>query len=337
MKKLKLTSGRTVLQGVIGVGLLVAVWFVSSISPNADTTTTASFQAEAGTKTGVTTVSDSSAAGGSAVQFGQIIPPPTTGFCDTSPALPSVKPTASNTGVPVGTTLSPSGSITITVAGTVIDAKDITGSIAVNANNVTIKNSKIKVSGYYGVTIGNGVTGTKIINNEIYTTSGGYVGLFVRNAFVCGNYIHGFENPMTVDGGMMIQANYIDKLQGNQAEPHYDGIEIYGGGAATKVWGNNIYMTDTSGDWLGDTGAINLTAWAGNISDVEIHGNWLGGGTYTLYVDEQGGYNATNVRITNNRWYRNSYVYGTHLIRDNSSVTTWTSNVFDDTSQAIAK
>ena len=40
-----------------------------------------------------------------------------------------------------GTTLTPSGSITVTTAGTVIDGKDVTGEITVSANNVTIKNT----------------------------------------------------------------------------------------------------------------------------------------------------------------------------------------------------
>jgi hypothetical protein len=66
---------RAILWGVILVVLGLA-WGVSSVVPiGADTTTTASFQAEAGTKTGVTTVSDASAAAGSAVQFGSVTAP----------------------------------------------------------------------------------------------------------------------------------------------------------------------------------------------------------------------------------------------------------------------
>lgn len=42
------------------------------LRPHADTPTTASFQAEAGTKTGVTTISDTTAAGGSAIRFGAV-------------------------------------------------------------------------------------------------------------------------------------------------------------------------------------------------------------------------------------------------------------------------
>src|SRR4029079_2785868 len=40
-------------------------------------------------------------------------------------------PAAGNVGVPAGTTLTPSGSINVTTAGTVIDGKDVTGEITV--------------------------------------------------------------------------------------------------------------------------------------------------------------------------------------------------------------
>ena len=69
----------------------------------------------------------------------------------TSPAPPSTQscplpayPDANCTGVPAGTTLTPSGGLTITTAGTVIDGRDITGQVVVNAPNVTIRNSRIR-------------------------------------------------------------------------------------------------------------------------------------------------------------------------------------------------
>ncbi len=261
------------------------------------------------------------------------------GFCSSFPSLPNSKPDSTNTGVPAGTSLTASGSLNITTNGTVVDAKDVTGDIYINANNVTIKNSKVHSSGgssAMGIRIADGKTGTQILNSEIYTTNGGYEGILGGDLVACGNYIHGWENGMTIGGNSTVQANYFDKLAGGQAGPHYDGIEVYFG-SNIKVWGNNIRMTDPSGNWLDDTGAINLTAWAGDIDNVEMKGNWVGGGGYTIYVDEQGGYNATDVSITNNKWYRSSYQWGTHLIRDNNSVVSWTGNTFEDNGQAIAE
>jgi hypothetical protein len=58
----------------------------------------------------------------------------------TSPPFPG----ASNTGVPAGVTLTAyNGPMTITQAGTVIDAKTIRGALVIAADNVTIKRSKV--------------------------------------------------------------------------------------------------------------------------------------------------------------------------------------------------
>lgn len=264
--------------------------------------------------------------------------PASSAFCSSFPSLPSTQPTVLNTGVPTGTTLNKyTGSYTIDSAGTVLSGMEFTDTLVINANNVTIKNSKIHPgSGSDSKAIVINGTGAMILNSEVYTTGGGYIGIDSSNATVCGNYIHGWENAMTVGSGMTIQANYIDKLAGGQSAPHYDGIEVYYGGNS-KIWGNTIRMTDTSGNWLGDTGAINVTAWIDPINSVDIRGNWLGGGSFTVYVDEQQGQQATNITFENNRFYRNSAQYGTQLIRDNSSVTNWSGNVYDDTGEIIAK
>ena len=47
-----------------------------------------------------------------------------------------------NVGVPAGTTLTPSGSITVSTPGNVISGLNVTGEIDVNANNVTIRNTR---------------------------------------------------------------------------------------------------------------------------------------------------------------------------------------------------
>ncbi len=263
-----------------------------------------------------------------------------TGFCLSFPSMPATRPMATNTGVPPGTVLSASGELTISVPGTVVDAKDVSGSIMVNANNVTIRNTKVHPAtsaAAKGIVVKDGVTGTNILYSEIYTNNGGYVGIQASDATVCGNYLHGWENAMSVSGGMTIQANYIDRLKGSQASPHFDGIEIYFGGAPSKLWGNHIRMTDPSDKWLDDTGAINITPYVSSLSDVELVGNWMGGGSYTLYVDEQNGAQANMIKITNNRWVRNSAQFGTHLIRRDASVTVWSGNVFDDNGDAIPK
>jgi hypothetical protein len=283
---------------------------------------------DGGTKTGsLQTITDSSASGGDYTKFTSPAPaptptpptpsptpPPASGsFCTTFPAVPSTKPDATSTGVPAGTALTASGDITANTAGMIINAKDINGGINVAANNVTIQNSKIHptsfnysdgASGAVGIAIADGVTGTKIIRNEIYSSKEeGYIGINGGDATVCGNNIHGFQNGMTIGNAMIVQANYIHNLNAagaGAAAPHYDGIEIYFG-SNHKIYGNHITMTGKTGNWLGETNAINLTAYQGNISGTVINGNWVGGGSYSIGVRQQNTSRYSNVTVTNNR------------------------------------
>lgn len=253
--------------------------------------------------------------------------------CATQPAVPASRPSLTNTGVPAGITLTASGDIKADTKGMTISAKDVTGQILVSADNVTIVNSKVHTKGGendIAIKVTDGVKGTKVLHSEVYTETGGYVGFLGGDSFVCASYFHGWENGMTLGGGMVVQANFIEKLASGQAGAHYDGIEVYGGGAPSKLFGNHIRMTDPKDKWLDETGAINLTAYQGDIDDVEMNGNILGGGSYTLYVDEQNTSKATNVKLVNNTFYKGTPAYGPILIRRAASVTAFSGNEFDD-------
>lgn len=297
-------------------------------------TPTISVELENGTRSSAASlVTDSTASNNQAVKFGSGTT--STDFCSSYPARPSSKPDATNTGVPAGTTLTSSGSITASTAGQVINAKNITGTIYVSANNVTIQNSNFLVTDtYYGIRIADGVTGTKILHNRIYTNNGGYEGILGSNMTICGNYITGFENPITANGAAVIQANFIEKLASNQPGAHYDAIEVYSGNN-TSIWGNNLMMTDPSGAWLTETGAINVTGTWSSIDNTVINGNWLGGGSYTLNLDDGQGYAVTNLKVTNNVFYgsapKGHAYYG--INREPSVVTTWSGNTWSDTGQ----
>ncbi len=317
---------------VLSLGLAGAVYAATNIF--------ASLEAESGTFTGSATVmADTTAAGSSAVMF--TTASPSSDFCSSFPALPSAKPDATNTGVPAGTTLTNyTGPTTITTNGTVIDGKIITSQLTINANNVTIRNSKVSPGGgYWAVLVNDGKTGTTILNSEIYSTNGAYTGISMGDGTVCGNDIHGFENAMTIGGNMTVQANYIHSLKGDGSDtPHYDGIEVYSG-SNTNIWGNNIMMTNSSGGWLGDTGAINITTEWSNISNVELRGNWIGGGSYTLYIRKSSGkaYIYSNISVLSNRWYgtapKGYAAYGP--ISDDGSSITYSGNIWDGSGQPL--
>lgn len=295
-----------------------------------------SFEAETSSVTAPAhQVVDGSASGNSALQFSEEPTEPSTGFCNTYPTLPSSKPETSNTGVPVGTNLTAyTGPTTISTAGTVIDGKIINSDIRVTADNVTIKNSRITGGGYYVVN-STASSGVRLIHNEISSSTGGYkyIGVLGKYELICGNYIHGFENPISMyQGGATIQANVIDRLDSPDGGAHYDGIEVYGGGNY-RIWGNNISMTDVSGAWRTETGAINISDDSSVIDNVEVNGNWLGGGSFTIYVDDKFAYSISNVKITNNTFYgtppNGRAAFGTMLIRTPGTVTVNSGNKWE--------
>ena len=131
------------------VGVATVILTNAAISPNAKV-----IEAEShASATNTTTVSDVTASNSSYVQFEP--------SGNSTPALCASGgtylwsnletcgwPGPTNTGVPTGVSPSTySGPTTITANNTIIDGKQINGSLTINAQNVTIKNSLVNYSG----------------------------------------------------------------------------------------------------------------------------------------------------------------------------------------------
>jgi hypothetical protein len=80
-------------------------------------------------------------------------------------------PDETNTGVPPGTALTPSGSITVSTDGAVLSGLEITGTVTVTADDVTIEDSRIVKSsggsGSYAVILNDGADGFTIADSEV--------------------------------------------------------------------------------------------------------------------------------------------------------------------------
>ena len=98
---------------------------------------------------------------------------PASGSCFASPGSCGYPdPAFHNVGVPQGTTLTTSGSLTVTTNGAVINGVNITnGSITVNADNVTIENSRIdcncEASRGFAIMEPNGHSGLTVKDSEV--------------------------------------------------------------------------------------------------------------------------------------------------------------------------
>lgn len=290
---------------IIAAGLLVGValvWVGLTLSLKADTSTTASFQAEAGTKSGnISTVSDANAAGGSAVRFNEVSTP-------TNPT----KPDASNTGVPAGTSLTVvNGDLNITTAGQVVEGRDVRGFVNISASNMTFRNSIVRGgspgSGFRGIINVNSGTGVKIENVEINPTTpsvywDGIKGSgFTATAVNISRVVDG----MKVSSNSVIEKSYIHDLSYFANDPSQGGGETHGDGIQILDGSNITVRTSNINPGSGGNAAIQVTQDWGPVSNLLIDGNWMDGGGCTLNIAWKGGGNMT-VTANNNRFGHNS-------------------------------
>jgi hypothetical protein len=140
-------------------------------------------------------------------------------------------PDASNTGVPPGTVLTAvNGDVTVTVANTTIDAKDIHGCVEVRAPGVTLKRSKVHcmsvaVASFDGVYTGTPLT---IEDSEIDCLNSGGTAVGDTNVTARRLNVHGCENGFDIDANVTVQDSYIHDLY-NSAQAHTDGIQLASG------------------------------------------------------------------------------------------------------------
>lgn len=221
-----------------------------------------------------------------------------------SPTALSGWPGASNTGVPSGTTLTPSGALIITTAGAVIENLDISGGVEVRAANVTIRNCKIHGTGTYGLYVRSG--SVTITDSEIY---GGFEnGIGFDNWTAIRVNIHGTSGDgVKLGSNVRLEDSWIHDLT-PASGAHADGGQVQGGIVNTVVRHNWIDMNFANANAalfiapdLGPSSAGPLT----------IEGNYVNGGNFTVYIVDgnNGQYFISNITFRDNKFGRN-FNYG---------------------------
>jgi hypothetical protein len=219
------------------------------------------------------------------------VTPTQTSHCFSSPHTCGF-PDSTNSGVPAGTTLTASGSLNVTTAGTVISGRNVTGTINVLANNVTIENTRVTQNttcgtrttcGNYAIRVAGGISGTVIRNVETASVAGDTCEHDIRNTggtlTIEGAYLHACDSNIYAVGPTTLKNSY--------------GI---GALAISEDHVENIYFNETSFTAIHDTllNPVEQTAVifgnSGGGTDVTNCSNQLtilesliGGGGYTLY------------------------------------------------------
>jgi hypothetical protein len=201
-------------------------------------------------------------------------------------------PDSTNTGVPAGVSLRPSGSLTITQPGTLVSGLQVTGTINVLASNVTIENTRVIQNGTCGPTntcgnsairIDEAASGTTIRHVETASVAGDTCEHDIRNTggtvTIEGAYLHACDSNVYAAGPTVLKDSYgIAKIE--MSEDHIE----------------NIYFNETSFSAIHDTllNPVEQTAVifgnSGGGTDVAnctnqltILESLLAGGGYSLY------------------------------------------------------
>ncbi len=236
-------------------------------------------------------------------------------------------PDETNTGVPAGTALKPSGNLVISVPGAVVTNLDIRGSVEINASGVTLKNSRARNAGFDVIRIKPGRSDVIIQDCEIDgvgTGNDGSNGIRGSGTFLRNN-IQNVENGITLDGSATIRDNYIHDLRASGA-PHYDGIEIDGSISNVTISHNTVVNPH------GQTSAIMIDNYFGPISNILVENNRLVGGGYTVYSDGQFNDAAiSGVAFINNRLGKGYWGYRSFV----KNAPVWRGNVNDVTGRPL--
>lgn len=218
-------------------------------------------------------------------------------------------PSAENTG-PGSTPLTPrSGDISIRTDGTVIKGWNLTGSLDIYANDVTVIDSRITSSNWWGVNLRPGHTGLRILHSQITAIPGkgpdnGGEDYAVSNMSegtveVGWNDLSVFGNTVSTGHGY-IHDNYVHDLvpfiNRSGYYQHTDTVISEGGDTAGLRIEHNTLLNPIDVN-RGASAAIGLYPDSGPVTDVTVKDNWLAGGAYTLYG---GGDGAARMVVSGN-------------------------------------
>ncbi|GII53521.1 hypothetical protein Pth03_19100 [Planotetraspora thailandica] len=250
-------------------------------------------------------------------------------------------PSASTTGVPSGVKLDERGSITVTKDGTVIDGQYVRGEINVDADNVTIRNTRVAAApGDWGIIQRSGHRGLTVEDSEVYgngkqRTQFGILNqggdLTVRRVD-----IHTISNGILTEQGLIEDSYIHDPVY--YSGDHTDMIMCTSGppsGAKLVIRGNTVINT------LDQTGAVALFQDFGVVRNVTVEGNFLAGGGYTVYGGGGDKGTSSNIKIVNNVfsrkvWSKGGYFGPVAHYDDNGSGNVWSGNKWENGSPVSA-
>jgi hypothetical protein len=259
----------------------------------------------------------------------------------TTAPLPALAfPGPDNTGVRPGSALSPSGPVVVTEAGTVLENLEIRGSVVIQADDVTVRNSRIILGDdqLRAVVIEdpdhgeNYPTGALFEDVEVVGGVNCEDGFFHSNFTVRRADISGCKDGVKGNHNVVVEDSWIHDLRWTE-ESHNDGYQSMGGGNVV-LRHNTIELTTTQ------TAPVFIQGAFAPVDGITVEGNLLAGGGYLIYCgDEPGRHPSSNVRVIGNTFSRRQFPNGGHwgVAAHCDADVTWEANVWEDTGEPVAR
>jgi hypothetical protein len=268
--------------------------------------------------------------------------------CSNLPAVSSPNPTGDGS----------SYTTNVRTDGTVIQNINLTGSLDIYANNVTVQNVCITSKNWWGINQRAGYTGLKVLHVTIVgvpgqglnnggedygvSLSGGTAGVPTSNEI-------GWSNISQFGEGLSLGTGYVhdNYLHDNQAYMplcgsgpcsyyNHDNALISSGSNGLDIEHNTFWNPLTPAQ--GASGSVGLFNDSGTITNTTLNNNLIAGGAYSLYPG--GGSTSSNLKITNNKFSTKYWSGGGYYGPDATSYwntgngNVWSGNVWADSANA---
>lgn len=201
------------------------------------------------------------------------------------------------------------GYLAVRTNGLVIRGWDITGSLDIYANDVTVIDTKITSDNWWGINLRPGYHGLRVLHSTVTAVPGkgpdnGGVDYAVSN--MGGSSVEVGWCDVSVFGDALsmgqgdLHDNYVHDIvpfvnQGGEWQ-HTDAVISGGGNTGQLIVRHNTLLNPT-GLKQGASGSIGLFADTGVVRNVTVDHNWIAGGAYALYGGDKG---ATGIKVTDN-------------------------------------
>jgi hypothetical protein len=258
-----------------------------------------------------------------------------------APAPSTGRPGPTNTGVPVGTKLTPHyGNLTITTAGTTLDAMDIHGFVTITAPNVKITRSIIRggrATNNIGLITNYDPTASVVVEDSelvpefpsvwIDGIKGGNFTIRRVNSHGTVDNVKVHGDNVTVDSSWLHDSSYFlqDPNQG-YTPTHNDAVQVLGG--------KNLRILRSTLEEAHNAG-IQVTQDYSATTDLEIRDNWIDGGGCSINLAHKKLTSMSGITVTGNRFGRGQRLTGCAIMATQGTSLSHSGNVWDDTSQAV--